>query len=46
MAQLEDDENPIYFKIETKREYIAATTQSLATIPTTKLIEELKLQGI
>jgi len=26
IAQLEDDENPIYFKIETKREYTAATT--------------------
>jgi len=46
IAQLEDDENPIYFKMETKREYIAATTQSLAAIPITELIEELKLQGI
>jgi len=26
IAQLEDDEDPIYFKIETKREYTAATT--------------------
>ena len=43
MAQLEDDKNPIYFKIETKRKYTAATTQSLAVIPITKLIEELKL---
>ena len=44
--QSEDDKNPMYFKIETKREYTAATTQSLATIPTTELVEELKLQGI
>jgi hypothetical protein len=43
MAQSKDDKNPIYFKMEIKREYIAATTQSLAIIPTTKLIEELKL---
>jgi len=43
MAQLEDNENPVYFKIEIKREYTAATTQSLAVIPITKLIEELKL---
>ena len=46
MAQLEDDENPVYFKIEIKREYIAATTQSLAAISITELIKELKLQGI
>ena len=46
MAQSEDDENPVYFEIETKREYTAATTQSLAAIPTTELVEELKLQGI
>ena len=46
MVQLEDNENPIYFKMETKREYTAATTQSLAAIPITELIEELKLQGI
>jgi len=26
IVQLEDDENPIYFKMETKREYTAATT--------------------
>jgi len=26
IAQLEDNENPIYFKIETKREFIAVTT--------------------
>ena len=26
IAQSEDDEDPIYFKIETKREYTAATT--------------------
>ena len=46
MAQLEDDENPIYFEIETKREFTATTTQSLAEIPTTELVEELRLQGI
>jgi len=46
MAQLEDDEDPIYFKIETKREYTAATTQKLSKIPITELIEELRLQGI
>jgi len=43
MAQSEDDKNPIYFEMETKREFIAATTQSLAEIPITKLIEELRL---
>jgi hypothetical protein len=26
MAQSEDDENPVYFEMETKREFIAATT--------------------
>jgi len=26
MAQLEDDKDPIYFKMETKREYTAVTT--------------------
>jgi len=26
IAQLEDDKDPIYFKMETKREYTAATT--------------------
>ena len=26
MAQSEDDKNPIYFEMETKREFIAATT--------------------
>jgi hypothetical protein len=29
--------------MEIKREYIAATTQSLAAIPITELVEELKL---
>jgi len=43
MAQLEDDEDPIYFKMETKREYTAVTTQKLSEIPTTELIEELRL---
>ena len=46
MAQSEDDENPMYFKIKIKREYTAVTTQSLAAIPITELVEELKLQGI
>jgi hypothetical protein len=32
--------------METKREFTAVTTQSLAKIPITKLIEELRLQGI
>jgi len=32
--------------METKREYTAATIQSLSKIPATKLIEELRLQGI
>ena len=43
---MEDDKNPIYFKIEIKREYIAVTTQSLAAISITEFIEELKLQRI
>jgi hypothetical protein len=38
-----DTEDPIYFKMETKREYTAATTQSLSEIPATELIEELRL---
>jgi len=46
MTQLEDDENPMYFKMETKREFTAVTTQSLAEIPITELVEELRLQGI
>jgi hypothetical protein len=29
--------------METKREFIAATTQSLAEIPITELVEELRL---
>jgi len=32
--------------METEREFTAATTQSLAEIPITELIEELRLQGI
>ena len=36
----------MYFKMEIKKKYIAVTTQSLAAIPTTEFIEELKLQGI
>ena len=43
MAQSEDHNNPIYFKMEIKREYTATTTQNLAKISVTKLIKELKL---
>ena len=43
MAQSEDHNNPIYFKIEIKREYTATTTQNLAKIPITKFIKKLRL---
>jgi len=43
MAQSEDDKNPVYFEMETKKEFTAVTTQSLAEIPTTELVEELRL---
>ena len=41
-----DPKDPIYFKMETKREYMAATTKNLSEMPTTELVEELRLQGI
>ena len=43
MTQSLDPDDPVYFEMETKREYTAATTQNLSEIPITELVEELRL---
>ena len=46
VIQLLDPKDPVYFKMETKREYMAATTKNLSEMPITELVKELRLQGI